>query len=287
MNPVLDPGRAGARQGPGRGRAAGKVAMTDTILRATPRPAPRPGVLHLTLNRPEKRNALNVEMLGALAAGLDEARSDDSVRCVVLSGDARAFCAGTDITEMVEGGLAVLESDARDGAWKTIEGFPKPLVAAVVGVAYGGGHELAMLCDIVIAGENARFCQPEINIGILPGDGATQRIPRSIGKSLAMKMILSGEPIDAATALAAGLVAEVAPHEAALDRALDLAAKIAEKSPIVLQLAKRAVLAAYETGLSEGLEEERRILTRAFATEDRAEGMKAFLEKRPPNWRGR
>ncbi len=256
--------------------------MTDTILRASP----RPGVLHLTLNRPEKCNALNVEMLGALAAALEAASTEPAVRCVVLSGDARAFCAGTDITEMVEGGLAVLESEARDGAWNTIEGFPKPLVAAVVGFAYGGGHELAMLCDIVIAGENARFGQPEINIGILPGDGATQRIPRAVGKSLAMKLILSGEPIDAATALAAGLVAEVAPHEAALERALDLAAKIAEKSPVTLQLAKQAVLAAYEMGLSEGLKEERRILARAFATTDREEGMKAFLEKRPPNWKG-
>jgi enoyl-CoA hydratase len=274
--PELDEARIEARQREG-------LVMTDTILRATP----RPGVLHLTLNRPEKRNALNVEMLGALAASLEAARADDNVRCVVLSGDARAFCAGTDITEMVESGLAVLESEARDGAWKTIEGFPKPLVAAVVGFAYGGGHELAMLCDIVIAGENARFGQPEISIGILPGDGATQRIPRSVGKSMAMKLILSGEPIDAATALAAGLVAEVAPHEAALERALDLAAKIAEKSPVALQLAKQAVLAAYETGLSEGLKEERRILTRAFATEDREEGMKAFLEKRPPNWKGR
>jgi enoyl-CoA hydratase len=248
--------------------------MSQTILRATP----RPGVLHLTLNRPEKRNALNVEMLGALAAALEAASAEPAVRCVVLSGD---------ITEMVEGGLAVLESEARDGAWKTIEGFPKPLVAAVVGFAYGGGHELAMLCDIVIAGENARFGQPEINIGILPGDGATQRIPRSVGKSLAMKLILSGEPIDAATALAAGLVAEVVPHEAVLNRALDLAAKIAEKSPVALQLAKQAVLAAYDSSLSEGLKEERRILARAFATEDREEGMKAFLEKRPPNWKGR
>ena len=257
--------------------------MTETILRATP----RPGVLLLTLNRPEKRNALNVEMLGALAAALEEAGADDGVRCVVLAGDARAFCAGTDIAEMAEGGLAVLESAARAGAWTAIERFPKPLLAAVAGLAFGGGHELAMLCDIVIAGERARFAQPEINIGILPGDGATQRIPRTAGKSLAMKLVLSGAPIDAATALAAGLVAEVVPDDETLDRALDLAASIAEKSPIALRLAKEAVLAAYETNLADGLKEERRILARAFATEDRAEGMRAFLEKRPPNWKGR
>ena len=257
--------------------------MTETILRATP----RPGVLLLTLNRPEKRNALNVEMLGALAAALEEAGADDGVRCAVLAGDARAFCAGTDIAEMAAGGLALLESAARAGAWTVIERFPKPLLAAVAGLAFGGGHELAMLCDIVIAGEAARFAQPEINIGILPGDGATQRIPRTAGKSLAMKLVLSGAPIDAATALAAGLVAEVVPDDETLDRALDLAASIAEKSPIALRLAKEAVLAAYETNLAAGLNEEHRILARAFATEDRAEGMRAFLEKRPPNWNGR
>ena len=257
--------------------------MTETILRTTP----RPGVLLLTLNRPEKLNALNVEMLGALAGALDGARDDNGIRCVVLAGDARAFCAGTDITEMAEGGLALLESEARAGAWTVIERFPKPLLAAVAGLAFGGGHELAMLCDIVIAGEAARFAQPEINIGILPGDGATQRIPRTAGKSLAMKLVLSGAPIDAATALAAGLVAEVVPDDETLDRALDLAASIAEKSPIALRLAKQAVLAAYETNLAAGLEEERRILARAFASEDREEGMRAFLEKRPPNWKGR
>jgi enoyl-CoA hydratase len=261
----------------------GEATMTETILRATP----RPGVLLVTLNRPEKRNALNVEMLGALAAALEEARADDRIRCVVLAGDDRAFCAGTDIAEMATGGLAVLESEARAGAWKAVERFPKPLIAAVAGLAFGGGHELAMLCDIVIAGANARFAQPEINIGILPGDGATQRIPRNVGKSLAMKLVLGGAPIDAETALRAGLVAEVVPHEETLARALELAASIAEKSPIALRLAKEAVLAAYETSLAAGLKEERRILARAFATQDRAEGMRAFLEKRPPNWKGR
>ncbi len=257
--------------------------MSETILSATP----RPGVRQLTLNRPDKRNALNVEMLGALAGALDAAREDEAVRCVVLAGDERAFCAGTDIAEMAHGGLALLESPPRARAWTAIEGFPKPLLAAVVGIAYGGGHELAMLCDIVIAGENARFAQPEINIGILPGDGGTQRIPRQSGKSLAMKMMLTGEPIDAETALAAGLVAEVAPHDEALARALDLAAKIAEKSPMATRLAKQAVLAAYETGLSAGLKVERQLLARGFMTEDQKEGMKAFLDKRPPRWSGR
>ena len=256
--------------------------MAETILCTTP----RPGVLLVTLNRPEKLNALNAEMLGALAAALDDARSDEAVRCVVLAGNDRAFCAGTDITEMVEQGLAAIESPRRDRAWKAIESFPKPIVAAVAGLALGGGHELAMVCDIVIAGGNARFSQPEINIGILPGDGATQRIPRQIGKSLAMKMILTGEPIDAETALRAGLVADVVPQDETLERALDIAANIAEKPPIAARLAKQAVLAAYDTTLSAGLKAERHALSLAFDTEDRKEGMAAFVEKRRPKFKG-
>ncbi len=257
--------------------------MAETILCS----APRPGVLLVTLNRPEKLNALSVDMLTALAQALDDAGGDEAVRCVVLAGDERAFCAGTDITEMVEHGLAAIESDRRVRAWKAVEGFPKPIVAAVAGLALGGGHELAMLCDIVVAGEKARFSQPEINIGILPGDGGTQRIPRQAGKSLAMKMILTGEPIDAETALRAGLVAEVVAQDEVLERALDFAAKIAEKPPIAARMAKQAVLAAYDTTLAAGLEAERRALSQAFDTEDRKEGMAAFVEKRPPRWKGR
>ncbi len=257
--------------------------MTETILRSSP----RSGVLLITLNRPEKRNALSLEMLERLAATLEDAQADDEVRSVVLAGNERAFCAGTDITEMVEGGLGAIESSRRNRAWKTIETFPKPMVAAIAGFAFGGGHELVMLCDIVIAGEKARFGQPEINIGVLPGDGGTQRIPRQTGKSMAMKMILTGEPIDAETAWRAGLVAEVVPHDQTLERALDLAATIAQKSPIIARLAKQAVLVAYDTTLSMGLRIERQAIALAFETEDRAEGMNAFLEKRPPRFKGR
>jgi enoyl-CoA hydratase len=257
--------------------------MTETILCSSP----RSGVLLITLNRPEKRNALSLEILERLAAALEDAQADDEVRSVVLAGNERAFCAGTDITEMVEGGLGAIESPRRNRAWKMIETFPKPMVAAIAGFAFGGGHELAMLCDIVIAGEKARFGQPEINIGVLPGDGGTQRIPRQIGKSMAMKMILTGEPIDAETAWRAGLVAEVVPHDRTLERALDLAATIAQKSPIIARLAKQAVLVAYDTTLSMGLRIERQAIALAFETEDRAEGMNAFLEKRPPRFKGR
>ena len=244
-------------------------------------------MLLITLNRPAKRNALSVALLGELAGELERARDDDSVRCVVLAGNERAFSAGSDIQEMAQRGLAAIESPDRVRAWSTIEAFPKPIVAAVAGFAFGGGHELAMLADIVIAGETARFGQPEINIGVLPGDGGTQRITRATGKSLAMKMILTGEPVDAETALRAGLVAEVVPQEKTLERALRIAVTIAEKPPITVRLAKRAVLEAFETTLGAGLRAERQAIGLAFNTEDRKEGMTAFLEKRRPRFKGK
>ena len=248
---------------------------------------PRPGVLLITLDRPSKRNALSIALMGELAAALDEAAGDDAIRAVVLTGDDRAFSAGADINDQLAHGLDAVFSEARLAAWKVVEGFPKPLIAAVVGDALGGGCELAMLADIIIAGASARFGQPEINIGIFPGDGATQRLPRTLGKSMAMKLILSGEPMDAATARDIGLAAEVTKDGETVRRALDLAATIAEKSPIALRLAKASVLGAYQTTLAQGLELERRNLTLAFATEDQKEGMTAFVEKRKARFRGR
>jgi enoyl-CoA hydratase len=247
----------------------------------------RPGVRLIGLNRPEKRNALSTALVVELAAAFDEARGDDEVRCVVLTGDERAFSAGADIREMADGGLAALADERRLAAWDAIQAFPKPMVAAVNGVCLGGGNELAMLADIVVAGETARFGQPEINIGILPGDGATQRLARAVGRSLAMRLVLTGEPIDARTARDCGLVAEVVPADRTLERALELAATIAEKAPVAARLAKAAVLAAFELPLSGGLAFERKLLYRAFQTEDRAEGMAAFLEKRRPSFTGR
>ena len=247
---------------------------------------PRPSVTLVTLDRSAKRNALSIALMVELAAVLDRAAADDEVRCVVLTGDARAFSAGADINDQLERGLDAVFADERLDAWRTVERFPKPLVAAVEGYALGGGCELALLADIVIAGETARFGQPEINIGIFPGDGATQRLPRSVGKSMAMKMILSGEMIDAAEAKAIGLVAEVTAAGKTVDRALDLAAVIAEKGPIALRLAKEAVLTAFEKPLAAGLDFERRNLALAFDSDDQEEGMRAFVEKRKPRFSG-
>ncbi len=248
---------------------------------------PRPGVLLVTLNRPDKRNALSTPLVTELAEALARAAADDDVRCIVMTGDDRAFSAGADIKEMAGGGLAALADDRRLRAWDAIQAFEKPLVAAVNGVCFGGGNELAMLADFIVAGETARFGQPEINIGIMPGDGATQRLARAVGKALAMKLVLTGEPIDARAARDAGLVAEVTAPDRTLERALELAAAIAEKAPVAVRLAKAAVLAAFDLPLAGGLAFERKLIYRAFQTADRAEGMAAFLEKRQPRFTGR
>jgi len=248
---------------------------------------PRAGVALVRLNRPEKRNALNAALLAELAEALCLAEQDEGIGCVVLTGSESVFSAGADISEMREHGFAAIDNAARTLSWSRIEEARLPIVAAVRGTCFGGGHELALLADVVIASEDARFGQPEIKLGILPGDGATQRLTRQVGKSLAMKMILGGEPITAAEALRAGLIAEIVPGDGCVDRALDLAETIARHSPVALRLAKDAVLASYETFLREGLRTERRNIAHAFLTEDQKEGMAAFFEKRPARFRGR
>ena len=245
------------------------------------------GVMHLVLNRPEKLNALSIALVSALADRLRDAERDGSIGCVMLSGKGRAFSAGADIADQHEHGENVVFHPGRLADWHAIEAFPKPLVAAATGYVLGGGNELAMMADIVIAGDDARFGQPEIKIGIFPGDGGTQRLVRAVGKSLAMQMILTGEPIDAATALRAGLVAEVVPAAAAVDRAIEVAVLIARRSPIATRAAKRSVLQAFEASLTEGLAFERETFARTFASEDRREGMAAFLERREPRFTGR
>ena len=248
---------------------------------------PVEGVLIATLNRPEKLNALSKALLGDLTAALAAAKEDDTIRAVVLTGRGKAFSAGADISDMVERGVESYLDPERLAHWQAIEAFPKPLIAAVNGYALGGGCELAMLCDLILASEEARFGLPEINIGVLPGDGGTQRLPRLVGKAWATRLILTGEIITAAQARDIGLVIETTEPDRLLKRATALAAEIASKAPLAAQLAKQAMRGAFEKPLSEGLLVEREAVKEAFKTEDRAEGMRAFLEKRPPVFRGR
>ncbi|GAB4351152.1 MAG: 2,3-dehydroadipyl-CoA hydratase [Gammaproteobacteria bacterium] len=245
------------------------------------------GVAVLTLNRPDARNALNNALLSEVAAALDEAAADEAVRVAVVTGGPKVFAAGADIKEMAALDLVGVMNDPRPGYWRRIATFPKPLIAAVNGYALGGGCELVMHADIVIAGQGAQFGQPEINLGIIPGAGGTQRLIRAVGKSLAMKMVLSGEFIDAETALRAGLVAEITEDDQTLARATALAQRIAGKAPVALRLAKEALLKAYDTTLEAGLAFERKAFTLLAGTEDRSEGINAFLEKRPPLFKGR
>ena len=249
------------------------------------RPADR--VLCLILNRPEKRNALSKAVLGRLAERLAAAEADDGVACVVLAGAGPAFSAGADIKDMMERGVDSYLDPKRLAAWTAIERFAKPLIGAVNGYAFGGGCELALMCDLLVAAEGARFGLPEVTIGAIPGDGGTQRLPRAIGPARAALMVLTGEPVDAATAECWGLVAEVVPGPDCLPRALEIAGVIAGRAPRALALAKAAMRRAAELPLSRGLLFERDASCRAFATEDRAEGMAAFLEKRTPAFRGR
>lgn len=245
------------------------------------------GIAVMSLNRPDAHNALNTEILEAIASNLEEVSADNHFRCVVITGGETVFAAGADVKEMANLDAVGIYRDVRLNYWRQIMAFPKPLIAAVNGYALGGGCELAMHADIIIASKNAQFGLPEINLGIIPGAGGTQRLTRAVGKSMAMKMILSGEFIDAETALRAGLVAEVTPPRQAIERAVDLATLIAGKSPIALEMAKQCVLKAHETTLGEGLDFERRTFTFLAATEDRNEGITAFLEKRRPTFKGR
>lgn len=248
---------------------------------------PDRGVRLITLQRPEALNALNTRLLGELAQELDDAEHDPQTRVVVITGSRKAFAAGADLNEMAERDLVGILDDPRQTHWQRITRFPKPLIAAVNGFALGGGCELAMHADILIAGEDARFGQPEINLGIMPGAGGTQRLLRAVGKSLAMQMVLSGEAIDARHALRAGLVSEVTQPEFTVERALAIARVIAGKAPLALRLAKEALLKAQDTDLASGLRFERHAFTLLAGTRDREEGLAAFREKRTPEFTGR
>lgn len=245
------------------------------------------GVQVIRLQRPEVRNALRTQLLAELASALEAAEQNDDLRCSLITGSEQVFAAGADVGEMAKLNAVGLFQDQRPEHWRRIRRFRKPLIAAVNGYCLGGGFELALHADIVVAGENAQFGQPEINLGIIPGAGGTQRLVRVAGKALAMKMVLSGEFICARDALAAGIVAEVTQPETTFERSLELAQVIAGKPPIALRLAKECVLQAFETSLQQGLEMERKAFLFLAATEDRQEGITAFLEKRRPHFKGR
>ncbi|WP_110993837.1 2,3-dehydroadipyl-CoA hydratase PaaF [Pseudomonas sichuanensis] len=247
---------------------------------------PADGVRLIALHRPQALNALNTELLAELAAQLDAAERDEHTRAVVITGSRKAFAAGADINEMAERDLVGILNDPRVSHWQRIAAFTKPLVAAVNGYALGGGCELVMCADIVIAGSDARFGQPEINLGIIPGAGGTQRLLRAVGKPLAMQMVLSGEAIDARRALQAGLVSEVTEPELTVERALQVARAIAAKAPLAVRLAKEALLKAQDTDLASGLRFERHAFTLLAGTADRNEGIRAFQEKRPARFLG-
>ncbi|MCX5509941.1 2,3-dehydroadipyl-CoA hydratase PaaF [Pseudomonas sp. BJa3] len=248
--------------------------------------APADGVRLITLHRPQALNALNTALLEELAAELHAADQDPQIRAVVITGSRKAFAAGADINEMAERDLVGILDDPRVAHWQRIAGFGKPLIAAVNGFALGGGCELVMCADIVIAGSDARFGQPEINLGILPGAGGTQRLLRAVGKPLAMQMVLGGEAIGARHALQAGLVSEVTEPELTVERALQVAVAIAAKAPLAVRLAKEALLKAQDMDLASGLRFERHAFTLLAGTADRNEGIRAFQEKRPARFQG-
>ena len=245
-------------------------------------------VVLVRLNRPSALNALNSQLLGELAGALEAFDRDETVRCVVLTGSDRAFAAGADIKEMSDKSYAdMFKLNFFAGIAKAIEAFRKPIIAAVSGYALGGGCELAMLCDFIIASETAKFGQPEITLGVSPGIGGSQRLTRFVGKSKSMDMVLTGRQMDAAEAERSGLVSRVVPVDKLIEEAMNAAAKIAALSPLAVMVNKDMVNQAYETTLSAGVAYERRLFHSLFAFDDQKEGMAAFIDKRPASFTGR
>ncbi len=242
----------------------------------------------ITLNRPKQLNALNDALMDELGSALKAFDADDSVGCIILTGSEKAFAAGADIGAMAHYGFAdVYNSNFITRNWEQIRGIRKPVIAAVSGFALGGGCELAMMCDFIVAADNARFGQPEIKLGIIPGAGGTQRLPRAVGKAKAMDMALTGRMMDAAEAERAGLVSRVVPLDKLMDEALGAALLICSYSQPSLMAAKESVNRAFESGLSDGVMFERRLFHALFATSDQKEGMDAFVNKRKPAFRNR
>jgi enoyl-CoA hydratase len=239
------------------------------------------------LNRPKALNALNAVLMTELVDALDMLDGDEAIGCLVLTGSDRAFAAGADIKEMMNATAVEMLSRNTIGLWDRVARLRKPIIAAVSGWCLGGGSELAMACDMIVASETARFGQPEISLGVIPGAGGTQRLTRAVGKAMAMEMILNNRHLTAEEAARAGLVNRVAPPESYLDEALKLAREIAGRAPVAVRIAKEMVNQAFESTLAEGIAAERRNFYFLFATEDQKEGMAAFTEKRDPQWKGK
>jgi len=249
--------------------------------------AVEPPIATITLNRPKVLNALSPDLIRELTTALAELDADETIRAAVLTGGPKVFAAGADIGDMADQGPVDQLLRDQTGRWAPLAGFKKPLIAAVNGYALGGGCEIALMCDLIVAGDSARFGQPEINLGIIPGAGGTQRWPRTAGKYVAMEVMLTGAPVTAQRAYELGIVNKVVPAEATILVATRLAREIAAKPPLAVRMAKEAVLKAFEAPLSEGLASERKSFYFLFATEDQKEGMRAFLEKRKGVFKGR
>lgn len=241
----------------------------------------------IQLNRPKELNALNLQLMQELRDALQKLDKDENVRVIILTGNDHAFAAGADIKQMADKTAVDMLITDQFSTWDQIRKTKKPIIAAVSGFALGGGCELAMTCDMIIASESAKFGQPEIKIGVLPGAGGTQRLTKAIGKAKAMELVLTGRFISAEEALSYHLINKVVPVEMYLREAVSLASEIAQMSPIAVQLAKEAVNRSFETHLDEGLNFERKNFYLAFASDDQKEGMKAFIEKRKPEYKGR
>ncbi|MEQ8195354.1 MAG: enoyl-CoA hydratase-related protein [Rhodospirillales bacterium] len=248
---------------------------------------PQNGVVLLRINRPEARNAINKEVRDRLQEEFARLSTDPAVLCVVITGDEKAFAAGADIMEMAYASPVDAFGRGIEEYWRTVAACPKPVIAAVNGYALGGGCELMMTADIIIAGEGAQLGLPEIRVGILPGGGGTQRLPRAVGKYKALKMMLTAEFISGREASDMGLVSEVTADDQVLPRALELAGKIAKLPPLSARMIKETVLAGLDTSMDVGLKLERKAIYFLFSTEDKKEGMKAFIEKRKPEFKGK
>lgn len=257
-------------------------SYTDILVE---RPVERVGLVRL--NRPQALNALRGQLMAELVQALGAFDADPTIGAMVITGNERAFSAGADITEMAHATATEMLNRGMIERWRQLRLLRKPLIAAVSGHCLGGGCELAMLCDMIVASETAKFGQPEINIGVIPGAGGTQRLTRAVGKSLAMEVVLNDRRLTAEEALRYGLASRVAPVESYLAEAITLATQIAARAPLALQLGKEAINRAYELNLSEATAYEEKLFYILFASEDQKEGMRAFMEKRPPQWQGK